>query len=80
MVAAFTHGRVKLEAQPGGKFELFEGNVTGEFIELVPNSKIVQSWRCERWPSGHYSTVTIDIVEQPECTIFKLTQTGVPVE
>ncbi|KAL0275994.1 UNVERIFIED_CONTAM: hypothetical protein PYX00_003681 [Menopon gallinae] len=78
MVAAFTHGRVKLDAKPGGKFELFEGNVSGEFIQLEPYSKIVQSWRCERWPSGHYSIVTIDIKQQAEFTEFKLTQTGVP--
>jgi hypothetical protein len=35
MVQAFTHGPVKLEAQKGGKFELFGGNICGVFVELV---------------------------------------------
>jgi hypothetical protein len=35
MVEAFTHGPIKLEAKPGGIFEFFNGNISGEFIELV---------------------------------------------
>lgn len=35
MVMAFTNGPVKLEAKIGGKFELFGGNIYGEFVELV---------------------------------------------
>lgn len=35
MVTAFTNGPVKLEPKKGGKFELFGGNIHGEFIELV---------------------------------------------
>jgi hypothetical protein len=35
MVQAFTHGPVKLEAQKGGTFELFGGNISGVFVELV---------------------------------------------
>lgn len=35
MVMAFTKGPVKLEPKNGGKFELFGGNIHGEFLELV---------------------------------------------
>lgn len=45
------------------RFELFGGNINGEFIELVPNKKIVKSWRCNQWPAGHFSTVTLDLEE-----------------
>jgi hypothetical protein len=35
MMEAFTRGPVKLDAKPGGKFALFNGNIFGEFIEIV---------------------------------------------
>ena len=35
MVVAFTRGDVKLDVEKGGKFELFGGNISGEFSELV---------------------------------------------
>lgn len=78
MVQAFTRNPVKLEAKKNGKFELFGGNIHGEFVEITP-TKIVQKWRCKQWPSGHFSNVTIDISEKNDHTEVILTQTGVPL-
>ncbi|OXU22977.1 hypothetical protein TSAR_008558 [Trichomalopsis sarcophagae] len=78
MVMAFTKGPVKLEAKKDGKFELFGGNIYGEFVELSP-TKIVQKWRCKSWPSGHYSDVVMDIAEKSDHTVVNIVQTGVPV-
>ncbi|XP_078037315.1 activator of 90 kDa heat shock protein ATPase homolog 1 [Augochlora pura] len=77
MVQAFTKGPVKMEAKKGGKFELFGGNIHGEFTEITP-TKIVQRWRCKQWPDGHYSEVIIGISEKNDHTEVNLTQTGVP--
>lgn len=35
MVRAFTRNLAQFDAQKGGKFSLFDGNVSGEFTELV---------------------------------------------
>jgi len=35
MVQAFTQNLAQLDAQKGGKFSLFNGNVSGEFTDLV---------------------------------------------
>lgn len=35
LVSAFTNQTVKFQAVKGGKFQLFDGNITGEFVELV---------------------------------------------
>lgn len=64
MVTAFTRAYVKLDATKGGKFELFEGNIVGQFTELKPAERIVMLWRYKQWPQGHFSTVTIDILEK----------------
>lgn len=46
----FTRGPPKRfdGAKKGGKFELFDGNVSGEFLELDEPKKIVQSWRLKQ--------------------------------
>lgn len=38
MVQAFTHAQATLEADKGGKFQLLDGSVTGEFVDLVSTS------------------------------------------
>ncbi|XP_055386833.1 activator of 90 kDa heat shock protein ATPase homolog 1 [Condylostylus longicornis] len=78
MVSAFTRSEVKLNPSKGGEFVLFGGNVHGHFKELIPNVKIVQTWRLKQWPDGHYSDVVIDIEEKEDHTELRLTQTGVP--
>ncbi|XP_011503933.1 PREDICTED: activator of 90 kDa heat shock protein ATPase homolog 2-like, partial [Ceratosolen solmsi marchali] len=77
-VMAFTKGPAKLFAEKGGQFELLCGVITGEFVDLTP-TKIVQKWRCKSWPAGHYSEVTMDIVERHDHTEVNVTQTAVPI-
>uniref|UniRef100_A0A336LKJ5 CSON009954 protein n=1 Tax=Culicoides sonorensis TaxID=179676 RepID=A0A336LKJ5_CULSO len=78
MVAAFTRGDVKLDSTKGGEFQLFGGNISGKFEDLIPHNKITQTWRYKQWPSGHFSHVTLELDEQEDHTELKLTQTSVP--
>lgn len=57
---------------------LFGGNISGKFEALIPNKKIIQTWRYKQWPVGHYSNVDIEFVEKDDHTELQLTQTGVP--
>ena len=56
--AAFTGGKAKISRVIGGKFSIYNGDIEGVNIELVPDKKIVQTWRYSDWPKGHYSRVT----------------------
>lgn len=82
-ITAFTRAAPKLweGAKKGGKFELFGGNVSGEYLELEEPTKIVQSWRLEQWPKGHYSRLEIclDQNDVDNVTVMRVTWTGVPV-
>ncbi|KAF2884889.1 hypothetical protein ILUMI_21260 [Ignelater luminosus] len=78
MVTAFTRSEVKLDPVKGGVFELFGGNISGVFDELVPGQKIVQKWRYKQWPTGHFSTVNIKFDQKSDHTEINLVQTGVP--
>lgn len=82
-LAAFTRAPPKLfeGAHKGGKFELFGGNVVGEYLELDDKKRIVQSWRLQQWPAGHYSTLEIDFDQNDvdSVTVMRVNWTGVPV-
>jgi activator of HSP90 ATPase len=67
-------------AKPGGKFELFGGNVTGQYTELEEPKKIVQKWRLAQWPNGHYSTLKIQFDQNNEdhVTVMNVKWEGVP--
>lgn len=78
MVRAFTRGNAQVEPEKGGRFALFDGNVTGEFTQLKPEQKLEMKWRFKTWPAEHYSEVIMDLEQKDACTELVLTQTGVP--
>jgi activator of HSP90 ATPase len=66
--------------KPGGKFELFGGNVIGEYVELEEPKRIVQKWRLAQWPAGHFSTLEIKFNQNNEdhVTMMNVNWAGVP--
>jgi len=68
-------------AKPGGRFELFGGNVSGEYAVLEEPTKIVQKWRLAQWPQGHYSTLKIRFEQNDvdAVTLMRVDWEGVPV-
>lgn len=82
-LAAFTRAPLTVfeGAKKGGRFELFGGNVTGEYLELDEPTKIVQKWRLKQWPEGHYSTLSIKFEQNnvDGVTVMRVDWAGVPV-
>ncbi|XP_050533977.1 activator of 90 kDa heat shock protein ATPase homolog 2-like isoform X2 [Daktulosphaira vitifoliae] len=78
LVSAFTNQAVKFQTVKGAKFQLFDGNIVGEFLELCPGKKIVQNWKTKQWPDWLYSTVTVTINQQEDHTKVNVTLVGVP--
>ena len=77
-LCAFTRSQCISDPRVGGEFSLLSGNITGTYLELVPEEKIVQKWRFKEWPANVFSTVTMELVTKPSGTTLKLRQTGVP--
>lgn len=81
-IALFTRGmpREFEGAHVGGKFAIFDGNVTGEYVKLSEPTQIVQKWRLADWAPGHYSTLTINFNQVDEYGVTKMVVewTGVP--
>jgi len=78
--AKFTGGKASISHEVGGKFSAFEGYAEGVNLQLVPDKKIVQSWRASDWPEGHYSEVTFLFKDIEGGTYLTFSQTGVPEE
>jgi activator of HSP90 ATPase len=67
-----------ISREVGGKFSLWDGDIEGINLELVPNKKIVQHWRANDWAPGYYSRVTFELSKVKYGTEIRLTQIGVP--
>jgi len=81
--AKFTGGKAVVSRKIGGKIDIYDGYITGENVELVPDKKIVQLWRPEEgdcWPSDHFSKATFALKAEKRGTRLTFTQSGVPVE
>lgn len=83
--ASFTGGEAQISRKVSGSFTTFDGWASGKNVELVPDQKIVQTWRADDWPAGHYSTITIKLLKVPkglpagrQGTKLLFTQTNVP--
>ncbi len=76
--AAFSGGQASISREVGGAYSAYDGYITGKNLELVPDKKIVQSWRAVDWPEGYFSTVTFVLLPIPEGTRLNFTHTGVP--
>eukprot|EP00079_Xenopus_tropicalis_P037946 XP_017951717.1 PREDICTED: activator of 90 kDa heat shock protein ATPase homolog 1 isoform X1 [Xenopus tropicalis] len=78
LVQGFTHAPASLTADKGGKFQLLGGNVSGEFLELEPEKKIVMSWRFKSWPQGHHASITLTFTDKGGETELQMEARGVP--
>jgi len=68
----------KISKKVGAKFRIYGGEIEGVNLELVPDKKIVQSWRYSDWPKGHYSKATFLLEESKGSTKLTFTQAEVP--
>ena len=63
----------------GGDFMAHDGYITGKNIELVPYSKIVQSWRSTEFKDGEEdSLITVTFEDTAGGTLVTLTHSNVP--
>ncbi len=78
--SVFTGSKASISRKIGGKFTAYDGYIEGVNLELVPDQKIVQSWRGSDWPEGHYSKATFSLKKVEGGTRLTFTQTDVPTE
>ncbi len=73
--ARFTQAKARISRKVGGKICAYDGYIDGTNLELIPDAKIVQSWRGSDWPEGHYSRATFCLKKlRPEPVSSSLSQ------
>lgn len=81
-VAAWSRSNPSMGSFPpeeGSEFSLFGGSISGKFLKLVPNEKIVQLWRLEDWKSGHYAQLDLQLIQGAGETKMVVKWSGIPV-
>jgi activator of HSP90 ATPase len=74
----FSQSKTTISRKVGGRISSGDGYINGVNLELVPDKKIVQSWRGSDWPEGHYSRATWEFFPVAGGTRMIFTQSGVP--
>eukprot|EP01007_Sphenomonas_quadrangularis_P003899 NODE_870_length_1121_cov_3.647388_g709_i0.p1 GENE.NODE_870_length_1121_cov_3.647388_g709_i0~~NODE_870_length_1121_cov_3.647388_g709_i0.p1 ORF type:complete len:335 (-),score=34.97 NODE_870_length_1121_cov_3.647388_g709_i0:115-1119(-) len=78
-VSAYTRSQAIVDAQPGGKFSVLGGSMTGCFEAVDRQKFFVLSFRGNDWPSGASSLVTIDFDQrEPGLTVMSFKQDNIP--
>ena len=76
--AKLVGSEASISRKSGGKFVIYGGDVEGKNLELVPDQKIVQTWRYNDWPAGHYSMITFQLAPTANGARLTFTQTDIP--
>ena len=76
--AAFTNNDAHISREVGGEYTSYTGYITGKNLELVPDQKIIQTWRAVDWLEGHYSQVTFVLTPLASGTQLHFTHADLP--
>ncbi len=75
-----TGGEANCSDEMGGFFTTWNGYIEGVNIALIPNEKIIQSWRTTEFSDDEEdSQIEINFETVPEGTKITLTHTNLPV-
>ena len=78
--AAMTHtGHAEAGTKVGDSFSAHDSYITGNNVELIPNSKIVQSWRSTEFsPDEADSLIEVTFEDKENGTLVTLTHSNLP--
>ncbi|MDP4219069.1 MAG: SRPBCC family protein [Bacteroidota bacterium] len=76
--AKFTGGPAKISRRVGGKYTAYGDYMGGENLEIIPDKKIVQTWRSTDLPKDLTTKITFNFKEEKGKTKLAFTHSGVP--
>lgn len=71
-------GPAKMNDKLGTRFELWDGDIYGRNVEVIPHRKLVQEWYAGNWPQP--SRVTFTLIPENEETHLELLHEDIPDE
>ncbi len=77
--AKMTGGEANCNSEKGAKFSTWNGYITGKNVDLIPNQKIIQTWRTSEFnESDEDSILSIELKEVENGTELTLTHSNIP--
>lgn len=77
-IAGWGAGPATMSAKEGAAFSLWDGDIHGKNIEVVPQMKLIQEWYGGKWPKPSIATFTLTKTKTGTKLVFH--QTGVPAK
>jgi len=72
-------GEAEFDPRVGGQYSSGDGYITGEFLELVPGKKLVQTWRTTEFADDQPdSTLELTFTDSSDGCTFHLAHSGLP--
>ena len=79
MHTKMTGGEAVCSNKVGDHFSAWDGYITGQNLEIIPHSKIVQRWRTTEFADeDEDSLLTIELNEEGNTTVLSLIHTHIP--
>ncbi len=78
--ARFSGASAKMSKKVGGKFSAYGGWIEGKNLKLIPDRLIIQEWRGEDWPTGHFSKVMFLFTKTKTGTKLTFGHTKIPAD
>lgn len=75
-IEKWSGAKTTMKPQEGTKFKLWDGDIYGTNIKVVPLKTLVQNWYSGDWDKP--SILTFNLEKKDNKTIVKLTHEGVP--
>ena len=78
LLTKLTGMSAQMEAFEGGSFHTWNNKSHGMMMRLIPNQRIVQSWRHDDFEDGMYSIVVMDLESVEQGSRVSFNHIGVP--
>jgi activator of HSP90 ATPase len=76
---AMTGNPANVDSNVGGEFSAWDGYILGKTLQMMPNQRIVQTWRTSEFPDeAPDSHLEVLLEEVPEGTRITLTHSNMP--
>lgn len=79
-IELWSGGPAVMSAEEGFEFSLWDGDIIGKNLKVVPNERLVQEWYFGEEEEELKSIVTIKLWEKKSNTSVELSQTNIPDE
>ncbi|ODV62068.1 Aha1p ASCRUDRAFT_80384 [Ascoidea rubescens DSM 1968] len=78
-VAAWSRSLPIIEPIENSDYSLFNNNIQGKLLKLIPNEKIQMTWRLNDWKQNHFANLNISFYQSDSDTKLIADFTGIPI-